>query len=135
MHTDTACVQHVNVGLTQARPNYYLSYVVPYVAGRERTVRFSYNLQLIGSQLDPTAKVTLKDDDYERQSGKAAGACALIEQRILEVVFAATSRIGSRSVSIYCMYGLFNSCVERLKVESGRDPLSIFSLGGGGQYL
>ena len=30
MHTDTACVQHVNVGLTQARPNYYLSYVVQY---------------------------------------------------------------------------------------------------------
>ena len=25
MHIDTACVQHVNVGLAQARPNYVLN--------------------------------------------------------------------------------------------------------------
>ena len=49
--------------------------------------------------------------------------------RSLEVVFAGTSGIGSWNVSIYCMYvciqGLLNSCVERLKAESGRGPPSI----------
>ena len=48
--------------------------------------------------------------------------------RSLEVVFAGTSRTDSWSVSIYCMYvciqGL-NSCIERLKAESGRDSPSI----------
>ena len=43
----------------------------------------------------------------------------------LDVVFAATSRIDSRSVSTYCMHTKANSSVDRLKAESSRDVPSI----------
>ena len=41
------------------------------------------------------SKMPQSDDTYGRQSEKAAGVCALTEQRIAWKLFAATSRIGS----------------------------------------
>ena len=47
------------------------------------------------------------------------------KQNSLEVVFAGTFRIGSSSMSTYCMYTRANSCVDRLKAKGGRDAPSI----------
>ena len=90
-----------------------LSYVILYVFNAVNVIAMgcvrtaSKNFIQLGSQLAPRLKVTLKDGAYERQPGKAAGVCALIEQWIVQG-------------------WLLNSCIERLKAESSIDPPSIY---------
>ena len=76
------------------------------------------------------SKVSLKDDNYQRQPGKAAGGYTLKKGEPRNCVCSDIKDIGSWSVSInlrvyVCIQGPLNSCVERVKEENVRDPPSI----------
>ena len=58
----------------------------------------------------------MKDDTYEREPRRTAGACAPIVQWIV-IVLTATFGIGSWSISTVL-------CVDRLNAEGGRDSAS-----------